>query len=85
MDSVLNHSATTWWYTSSLPHNAANICLVYHAHVYYTVGWLAFEDTNFEDFYRTLKIFILEIVRLYSSTAYYLFIIENIFTKYSIY
>ena len=49
------------------------------------------KETNFRRYkisrisqiYRTLKILILEIVKLSSSTAYYLLILSNIFMKYS--
>ena len=57
-------------------------------HYLYTVEWLAFEDAKFWGFngvYRTLKIFVLEIIRSPSSTAYYILADpQNKFTKYSV-
>ena len=37
---------------------------------------------EFRRLFRTLKILIFEIVRSYSSTAYYLLMLENSFTRY---
>ena len=58
-----------------------------HAHpIYHNYGDLLSGTQNFKDFtdlYRTSKTFILKIVRSSISIAYYLLILENIFTKYS--
>ena len=54
--------------------------------MYNTVGQLTFEEQNFKDlidFLRTLKIFILKVIRSSNPTTYFLLILNILYTKIS--